>query len=223
LTNLNGTLGGTNLIADPFYQVDDNACALSFGEAGAVGFSGSPMNKVACLFSAGEGQPYLPIVTNGTTFANWIGSGFVTDTNNWYLSDHLGSGNPQWLPNGDVALLPGMGVMAVLPTISQNVSGWFIGLVRESVTNQILMGTNYLGSALPIAGGISSDLKYTNATAGDTLIKWDPTNQVSVIYTNYGGTNWSPNEPYIGIAEGFILVSTNNHTWVQTFSPCPGN
>jgi hypothetical protein len=69
---------------------------------------------------------------------------------------------------------------------------WFIGLVRESVTNHIHAGTNYLGSALPVAGLISADLHYTNATARDLLIKWDPTNQVPEIFANDGGSSWSP-------------------------------
>ena len=45
----------------------------------------------------------------------------------------------------------------------------------------------------------------------------------SETYTNYGGTNWGMNEPIIGIGEGFVLFSSTNQTWVQTFSPCPGN
>lgn len=142
----------------------------------------------------------------------------MTATNN---NNYLGQS--QWLPNGDVTLLPGVGAMAVLPTNWPTTPVWFIGLVRESVTTQIHVGTNYLGSALPIAGGISSGLKYTNATSGDLLLKWDANNQVFVTYTSDGGTNWSPSEPYIGLAEGFILKSASNHTWVQTFSPCGGN
>jgi hypothetical protein len=97
-----------------------------------------------------------------------------------------------------------------------------MGLVPTAITNQIQPGINYLGSALPIAGGISTDLRYTNATAGDTLQKWDSTNQVFITYTSTGGANWSPNEPYIGLCEGFILNSAANHVWIQKCSPCTG-
>jgi hypothetical protein len=227
---MNTTLTGTNLIADPFYQVDDNALNVSDT---ASGFYGAPMNTVGSLFSGNTQQlrgnggtfEYVPVVTHGTTFADWTGDGFVTDTNNAPVFDPS-TGNvttgPPWLPNGDVTLLPGMGVMAVLPTNSTSAQFWFIGLVRESVTNQIQVGANYLGSALPIAGGISSVLGFTAQTYGDVLVKWDPTNQVAVSFTNFGGTNWSPIEPSIGIGEGFILVSVTNQTWVQTLLPCPG-
>jgi hypothetical protein len=90
-------------------------------------------------------------------------------------------------------------------------------------------GTNFLGSALPVAGGISTVLGYTNATVGDWLQKWDPTNGIFITYTNNGGTNWyrsgTPNEPYIGLCEGFILFSdvATNRIWKQSFSPCGSN
>ena len=100
---------------------------------------------------------------------------------------------------------------------------WYIGLVAEAVTNQILPGTNYLGSALPIAGGISSVLGYTNATPNDQLIQWNVTNQVFFTNTSLGGTNWYTNEPYINLAEGFILVSATNHTWIQRLPPFVGD
>jgi outer membrane protein assembly factor BamB len=217
-TNLN--LPGTNLISDPFYQVDDNALYISYHADNALA---APMNTVASLFTAFPSEPYgytgiLQIIPTNTTFANWTSDGFVTDTNN-----NNGNGYPQWLPNGEVTLLPGMGAMAVLPTNYSIAGAKFIGLVRESVTNQIHTNINYLGSALPIAGEISSVLGYTNATSGDLLLRWDPTNQVYVTYTNYGGTNWSTNEPSIGIAEGFILISSENTTWVQNCPSHPGN
>jgi len=97
---------------------------------------------------------------------------------------------------------------------------WFAGLVRQAVTNQIAPGTNFLGSALPIAGRISTDLGYTNAEVGDLLLKWDTTNQVYINFTNNGGASWSPSEPYIGMGEGFVLHSATNHVWIQKFSPC---
>ncbi len=205
---------GTNLIANPFYEVDDTNLAVPIS-----GYS-VPMNTVASLFAgdSGNGLLLMPSLPAAATVANWTGEGFVTDTSQGNLSP--------WLPNGDVTLLPGTGALTVLPA-GQNTGVWFIGLVRESVTNQIHAGTNYLGSALPIAGGISSVLGYTNATSNDVLLKWNPTNRTYATYTNTGGTNWylngSRSEPYIGVAEGFILHSASNHTWVQTFSPCSGD
>ncbi len=202
---------GSNLIADPLCQVDDNSL---YGPT----TNSTPMNTVGALFCGGNGYFAAPGFGNRTTAVGWTDAGFVTNTS---------TGDRYWHPNGDIALVPGASAFLNTPTGSSVQGVWFIGLVRESVTNQIHAGTNYLASALPIAGGISSRLGYTNATSNDVLLKWNPTNQTYATYTNNGGTNWyrngSRSEPYIGIAEGFILYSASNHAWVQTFSPCSGD
>ena len=217
--------GSTVYIASTSNLLYSLYCSL---DTSGAGHYPAPMNTVASLFNGNHlNIPWyyiVPSVTNGTTFANWTGDRFVTDTNNATIAA-AGHGSAAWLPNGDVTMLPGMGVMAVLTTNWTTSSVWFIGLVREEVTNQIHMGSNYLGSALPIEGGISSALGFTNVSTNlDYLWKWNPTNQQwSETYTNYGGAGWGTNEPIIGIAEGFVLFSSTNQTWVQTFSPCPGN
>ena len=113
---------GANLIAGPFYQVDDAALCISLKVSG---FVGSPMNTVASLFIGfPDGPPViynLDFMTNGTTISGWVGDKSVTDTN---TGAHLiGS---QWrcdLAAGNVGqwLFP-----AVSPT---NLPYWFIGLV----------------------------------------------------------------------------------------------
>ena len=119
-----------------------------------------------------------------------------------------------FIPNGDVNLTPGSSAILDMESNSSQII-WFAGLVRQAVTNQIAPGTNFLGSALPIAGRISTDLGYTNAEVGDLLLKWDTTNQVYINFTNNGGASWSPSEPYIGMGEGFVLHSATNHVWIQ--------
>jgi len=200
------TNSGTNLISDPLYEVDDtNLYAHNYFDP--------PMNTVGSLFGGNGSDPYnAAYFKAGTTVSL---PGIVTNTSE-------GGGLNEWSPNGDMLLLPGASVFVTLSTNPpDSTSGWFIGLVAEAVTNQIQPGTNYLGSALPIAGRISTDLRYTNATAGDLLLLWS--NTVLVTFTNNGGTNWSPYEPSIGLAEGFILVSATNHTWIQRCSPCAGD
>jgi hypothetical protein len=202
---------GANLIADPFDEMDEFAVFAS----DAPGHP--PMNTVGALFSGGNGVPEFPELPSGVNAIGWNGKGYFTNTS---------TGDRSFVPNGDISLLPGNGAILDMGA-NDSQSVWFMGLVREAVTNQILGGTNFLGSALPEAGGISTVLRYTNAVAGDWLQKWDPTNGVFITYTNNGGTNWYrsgvPNEPYIGPAEGFILWSATNHTWIQRCSPCEGN
>lgn len=201
---------GTNMIADPFYQVDDSALQDIEDQPNGVA---SPMNTVGALFCGFPDGPDLPEFGEGTNLYGWTGTGFATNT-------AVGNGSGVWSPNGDIPLVPGVSAILSLPTNSPGgMTLWFIGLVRDAVTNQIVPGTNFLGSALPTAGRISTELHYTNATAGDLLQTFN-TNHVFTTYTNNGGTNWSPYEPYIGLAQGFILFSATNHTWIQRFSPC---
>ncbi|HEX3719931.1 MAG TPA: PQQ-binding-like beta-propeller repeat protein [Verrucomicrobiae bacterium] len=213
-----GVAQGTNLIADPFYQVDDLALKDTFynlAEVDTPPFFFSPMNSVAALFCGGNAYTVAPLPALGSnaTISISTAQGNVIDISN---------GNGTWNPNGDIILKPGVGATANFPS-SQPV--WFIGLVRETITNNIPAGTNCLGSALPAAGRLKSDLNYTNASVGDQVWLWSTNSQSFVTYTNQAGIGWSTNgstttEPYIGLAEGFVMVSTNAHTWVQRFSPC---
>jgi outer membrane protein assembly factor BamB len=195
--------GKQYMIADPFYQVDDTNLSHT-----TLYFP--PMNTVGALFCGYAGNIMAPDFDT-YPFTTISVPGIAT---NAAVGGCIGA----WGPNGDILLLPGRGAFLNTPTNFQDTSVWFTGLVAEAVTNQILPGTNYLGSALPIAGGISSVLGYTNATTNDQLIQWDVANQVFVTNTSLGGTNWYTNEPYIHLAEGFILVSRYSNTWIQRLS-----
>jgi hypothetical protein len=169
------------------------------------------MNTVGGVFCGGNGVATFPGFPNGVNAIGWNGRGYVTNTS--FLAER------SFIPNGDIPLLPGDGAILDMG-LNGGQTVWFAGLVPQVITNQIAPGTNFLGSALPIAGRISTDLGYTNAETGDLLLKWDSTNQVYISFTNNGGSSWSPSEPYIGLCEGFVLRSSTNHVWIQRFSPC---
>jgi hypothetical protein len=201
------------IIADPFYQVDD-------GNLSAATVAFPPMNTVGALFCGRGGWVNAPDFDTYLQYTIVSVPGIATNTS-------IGDCSGQWNTNGDILLLPGHGAFLSLTNVSTNEPGtpvWYIGLVAEAVTNQILPGTNYLGSALPIAGLISTDLGYTNATTNDQVWLWNTNTQSFVTYTNCASIGWSTNgttttEPYIGPAEGFILVSATNHTWIQILPP----
>jgi hypothetical protein len=102
------------------------------------------------------------------------------------------------------------------------------------LTNYITSGTNFLGSMLPLSGGLSTELKFP-ASHGDQVQLWvhltGTTNSLETFSytnicegTNYG-TNWSwcPSEPVLQLGQGFILTTTNtNNVWVQSSLPCYG-
>jgi hypothetical protein len=131
---------GTNFIADPFYQISDVVTVPSTQAAFP------PMNTVGAVFSGvTEFDGDFPTCLPGTNVIGWNGHGYITNTS---------SVNFTWSPNGDIPLLPGNAAISDVGTNPVAQPVWFVGLIPEAVTNQIVPGTNFLGSALPMAGGI---------------------------------------------------------------------
>jgi hypothetical protein len=193
----------TMLIADPFAQVDDDAYFENFSNTTDNQFA--PMNSIASLFP--NGADFQETISSGTVAVAWAGQQFVADT--------LGSG---WEPNGDITLVPGTGALLTnISTSSSSPSIFFAGVVRTNVTLQIPKGTNFLGSPLPIAGRLSTDLGFTGLSYGDTNVIWQGTNFVTNVWQN----GWTPHEPVVGLGQGFIIISTNSHTWTEAPTNLP--
>jgi hypothetical protein len=86
----------------------------------------------------------------------------------------------------------------------------------------LTLGTNYLGSLLPLSGAISSSLQYA-PNAGDVVHLWSAHGiQFFNSYTNTNSTagGWSPSQPGISVGEGFILDAAQTNVWVQDAYPC---
>lgn len=82
-------------------------------------------------------------------------------------------------------------------------------------TNALMPGTNLIADPF-----YQVDETVHGFEVGESNPYYTPMNTA---YTNYGGVSWSPGEPTIGLAEGFILISATNHSWIQRFSPlCSG-
>jgi hypothetical protein len=139
----------------------------------------------------------------------WNGAGFNVETNIVFLGG--------WQPNGDNTLLPGGSVFFVNPTNSITVP--FAGLIAPGVSSKVInIGTNFVSSMIPMAGGVKSVLGY-EPNNGDKVLLW--TGASYSTYTYSGG--WSPSEPSVNLGEGFVIVATNTNLWTQSFSACqPG-
>jgi hypothetical protein len=200
--NLN-VLPGSNLVANPFYQVDDFVLFNSGQEA--------PMNTLNALFTLydpwGSGQ-------SGAEILEWNGQGFTGDTNQ-------GFSGPNWVQGGNMTLLPGNGVFMVNVTDSPFAAS-FVGLVREEQSFQIRARTNYLSATAPVAGFITNVTAYVPHN-GDTVQLWDSTNQMFRSHS-YVGSGWTSGTPFLNVGEGFVLITTNNYSWTNSWqhSVCAG-
>jgi hypothetical protein len=166
------------------------------------------MNTLNALFD------FYDWATNmgGAEVLKWNGEGFDQAVNiGGYQQPPFWDPYPQ---AGDITMLPGTPVFMVNP-ISDPYAISFTGLVREQQVVQIQPGTNYLSATVPQAGALTNITGYV-PNAGDTVELWDTTNQLFVSYTFVSGA-WSNGVPRLGVGEGFVLISTNAHTWTNTW------
>jgi outer membrane protein assembly factor BamB len=214
--NLN-IVSGTNLIADQLDQVDNGALANSSN------YGYFPVNTLNALFPPGLYGISEPFTQLGTEIMKWNGRGFEAFTFEYvtFYGDVWSDVNG--LFNGDATMLPGIGVLMNNGTGSPFTCA-FVGLVREQQIFQIPASTNsqpttnYLSATVPMAGVITNVTGYVPHN-GDIIQLWKANTQVFTNYS-YMSNNWSPsNPPPIGVGEGFVLVTTNAHTWTNTWPP----
>ena len=192
---------GTNLIADQFWQTDDNVMSNS-----AIV---TPMNSVNDLFGY-----YWSPNQNGNDVMVWNGQSFdiVSFFKShseifWFDTD----GNSV---AGDDLVLPGSSVL--ISNANSAFTNTFYGLVREQHVVQVPPGTNYLSSTVPVAGAITNITGYVPHN-GDVVQLWNTISNLLQAYTNDGIT-WLPsNPPPVSVGEGFVLITTNAYTWTNTW------
>lgn len=202
---------GLSLIANQTYQVDDGILIHS---------DFLPMNTLAALFgisnSWGSAQS-LAIISK------WNGTGFDSVTN-------VGLSFPSWSGSGlfagargeDITMVPGTSVF--ISHTNDTFPIIFNGLLREEQVFQIQASTNrpstnFLSATVPEAGYITNITGYRPLN-GDTIMVW--TNAVSA-YGSYPFVSnmWTNGTPYLHVGDGFVLVTTNAHTWTNTWQPSP--
>jgi hypothetical protein len=201
---------GTNLVANQLCQVDDgvllNAAGLN------TDGTNTPMNSLNNLFLFAT----IPwgAAESGTEIYKWNGSGFDGETND-------GGFFVIWQGSGDLTMLPGTGVLMFNTNISP-FTNLFIGLIREEQVFKVPAGTNYLTNffspTLP-AGGTITNISGFTPLFGDTISLCD----TNGCFTNYpyGPGGWSNGVPTLGVGEGFRLISTNAHSWTNTWQQHP--
>ena len=118
-----------------------------------------------------------------------------------------------------MTLLPGQSFFFINPT-TDSAKVVFSGLITPGTpTNSIAPRTNYVSSLTPKAGRIKSDLGFS-PTNGDIVTVWS--NNVPITSTYSGSNVWSSGEPFLGLAQGAMIVTGNANNWVgNSPSACP--
>jgi hypothetical protein len=156
-------------------------------------------NTVAVLFSS---------VPNGTSvfkfdsaLGQYTGTTFLFG--NW--------GNPSF------SLVPGEGFFFKNPG-STTITNTFVGNVKQgALTTSLSSGFTLVGSQVPQAGLVSTDLGLPIANA-ESVFKFDAATQqytgATFLFGNWGGAG----EPSVGVGEGFFVKKNAAASWNRTFS-----
>lgn len=153
----------------------------------------------------------LPGLPEGSIVYTYDGANFKLNT--WELGE--------WSFPNDL-LTPGQGFFLRLPPGAADTTVTFVGEVMQgTLSTPLVAGFNLVGSKVPQAGLIQTNLGFTPAEqGGDTVYKFDTATGNYAISTFDLGA-WDPAEPTIGVGEGIWLRKVAAGSWNRTFSVNP--
>jgi len=167
-----------------------------------------------------NGSNHLKAVLTGVPDAavvyQWTGAAFDNDPPSYI--DGVGWLNSVGPADDTVTLAPGAGFFLYLPAAS---TVTFVGEVPQgTLTQNVPTGYSIQASQVPQAGTLTA-LGFS-AKDGDTVYQWIRSSQgydANPPTFIEGGVGWIPQEPTIGVGEGFFLYRTGTAgTWTRTFS-----
>jgi hypothetical protein len=124
---------------------------------------------------------------------------------------------PGWDPDGATTINLGGGVIFFNPGAPFTIT--FVGEVKQGspVSNPVAPGLQIKSSQIPQAGTMTQ-LGFTPAGL-NTVYQYAP-NGSDFIINIFDPTlpGWDPNEPTVGIAEGFWIDSATGEAWNRNFS-----
>jgi hypothetical protein len=125
-----------------------------------------------------------------------------------------------WLTK-DMEVVPGEAFYLRAPA-GTDINVTFVGNVPQgSLTNSLVAGFNLVSSQVPQAGGITGDLEMPTANL-DQVFTFN--GSAFTTYTYFDGFGWlkqggsAPEDPQIGVGQGFFLRKAASVKWTRTFS-----
>jgi len=115
----------------------------------------------------------------------------------------------EWL--GSVVLAPGTGYFL---RVTGATTVTYVGEVPQgTLTTPLSAGLNLVGSKVPQAGKLQTDLGYTPAN-GDVIYLYSPTGYSVFQYDD----EWLPSEPTLSVGQGLWIQKIAAGSWTRTFS-----
>jgi hypothetical protein len=116
------------------------------------------------------------------------------------------------------ALQPGKGVFVKSTASTVTLVG---NVMQGTLNTPYTTGFNIVGSQVPQAGLVQTDLGYT-PLGGDTVYQF-PANQGPYIINSFAAktSTWTPSQPNIGVGESFWIKVGAPGTWTRNFTVGP--
>jgi hypothetical protein len=111
------------------------------------------------------------------------------------------------------SLNPGEGAFLFVPAGNAYTNTYVGEVLQGSLTNAVPQGFSILGSKVPQAGLVQTDLGFPSSL-GSIVYKW--TGFFNAF--SYDGATWSPSQPSVNVGEGFFSFSPSAKNWVRTFT-----
>ena len=186
-------VGFVTKINNPGYNLICNPLNNATNTLGNL-FRGSPENTIIYRFQSG-------------TFNAFI---YGLDDDN----------NLNFGPNQNDVLAPGEGVFLFNPNAAAFATTFVGEVLQGSLTNAINTGFNLVGSLIPQAGHLQTDLKY-NPLENDIVYRFvnGTYNGNISVYGRDDDNNlvWDI-PPVVGVAEGFFVSTSAQNNWSRVFS-----
>jgi hypothetical protein len=115
------------------------------------------------------------------------------------------------------ALTPGQGFF-IQNTGAADFTVTLVGEVPQgALTTPLAQGLNLVGSQVPQAGKLSTDLAFP-AGENDVVFQWNAAGQSYKAASQYSFGAWDPAEPTVAVAEAFFTDKAAAGSWARTFS-----
>jgi hypothetical protein len=111
-------------------------------------------------------------------------------------------------------LNPGEGAFLYVPAGIDYTNTWVGEVKQGSLTNVLNTGFTMVGSQVPQAGLVQTDLAFP-VSNNSIVYKW--VTGVGFVGYNYSGA-WAPSEPTVNVAEGVFAFKPVGTDWVRNFT-----
>jgi hypothetical protein len=193
------------------------ATLLVAGNAAAQVYSVNAVGYVNTALVSGFNLVANPLNTGGNTVAEvypTLPDGSLLYTYGAETGFRVIQFDGEWLPSGETVVAPGTGHFLRVPAAG---TVTYVGEVPQgALTTPLVAGFNLVGSKVPQAGKLQTDLGYQPAD-GDLVYQYG---SGGYTVTQYDG-EWLPSEPALKVGEGIWIRKASAGNWTRNFSVNP--